>query len=127
MVRCAIWYHLYNLKKPATLLKLTLLHGCFSRFLNCTNGTKSRNASHISRYKYNHEGREVKKNVLNSVSQKLITMTVFIRSLLLLLKNFTFNGICYLQKIGCGTGTTRAPNYANILTGKLEKNIFIQT
>ena len=31
----------------ATLLKLTLLHGCFPRFLNCTNGTKSRNASHI--------------------------------------------------------------------------------
>ena len=28
--------------KPATLLKLTLLHGCFSRFLNCTNATKSR-------------------------------------------------------------------------------------
>ena len=33
--------------EPATLLKLTLLHGCFSRFLNCTNGTKSRNAPHI--------------------------------------------------------------------------------
>ena len=29
---------------PATLLKLTLLHVSFSRFLNCTNGTKSRNA-----------------------------------------------------------------------------------
>ena len=29
-------------------LKVTLLHGCFSRFLNCTNGTKSRNASQIS-------------------------------------------------------------------------------
>ena len=28
-------------------LKLTLLHGCFSRFLNCTNATKSRNASHL--------------------------------------------------------------------------------
>ena len=28
--------------QPATLLKVTLLHGCFSRFLNCTNGTKSR-------------------------------------------------------------------------------------
>ena len=27
-------------------LKVTLLHGCFSRFLNCTHGTKSRNASH---------------------------------------------------------------------------------
>ena len=25
----------------ATLLKVTLLHGCFSRFLICTNGTKS--------------------------------------------------------------------------------------
>ena len=33
--------------KPATLLKLSLLHGCFSGFLNCTNGTKLRNASHI--------------------------------------------------------------------------------
>ena len=33
--------------KPATLLKLTLLHGCFSRFLNCTNATKSRNASQM--------------------------------------------------------------------------------
>ena len=31
--------------QPATLLKLTLLHGCFLRFLNCTNGTKSLNAS----------------------------------------------------------------------------------
>ena len=44
VVRCAIWYHLYNLKDvknthggvlslvPATLLKSTLLHECFSRF-----------------------------------------------------------------------------------------------
>ena len=29
------------------LLKVTLLHGRFSHFLNCTNGTKSRNVSHI--------------------------------------------------------------------------------
>ena len=65
VMRYAIWYHLYNFKKrekhlwmsvnfskvaglkPATLLKLALLHGCFSRFLNCANGTKSHNASHI--------------------------------------------------------------------------------
>ena len=33
--------------KPAALLKVTLLHGCFSRFLNDTDGTKSRKASHI--------------------------------------------------------------------------------
>ena len=61
---CAIWYHLYNLINventhggvlllvnlkawPATLTKVTLLHGCFSRSLNCTNGTKARNAPHL--------------------------------------------------------------------------------
>ena len=62
---CAIWYHLHNLKnvkknpwrsvtvskvvgqKPATLLKVTLLHGCFSPFLNCTFDTKSGNASYF--------------------------------------------------------------------------------
>ena len=61
---CAIWYIMYNLKnvknthrgvlllvklraKPATLLKVTLLHTRFPRFLNCANGTKSRNASHM--------------------------------------------------------------------------------
>ena len=32
---------------PAALLKVTLLHMCFSCFLNCTNGTKSRKASHM--------------------------------------------------------------------------------
>ena len=35
-----------NFSKVAGLLKLTLLHGCFSSFLSCTNGTKSPNASH---------------------------------------------------------------------------------
>ena len=30
-----------------TLLKVTLLHGCFSRFINSTNDTKSHYASHI--------------------------------------------------------------------------------
>ena len=34
--------------KPATLLKLTLLSGCFSRFLNCTNGAKSCNAPQLT-------------------------------------------------------------------------------
>ena len=60
-MRCAIWYHLYNLKNlknthggvlilvklQAEALKLTLLHWCFSRFLNCTNGNKLRNAPQI--------------------------------------------------------------------------------
>ena len=30
---------------PATLLNVTLLHGRFLRFFNCTNGTKSRKTS----------------------------------------------------------------------------------
>ena len=40
--------------EPATLLKVTLLElgRCFSRFLNCTSGTKSRNASHIENRRY---------------------------------------------------------------------------
>ena len=64
-MRCSIWYHLYNFKNvknthggvlllvklqahPATLPKVTLLHGYFLRFLNCTTGTKSRDASHMN-------------------------------------------------------------------------------
>ena len=59
-MHCAIWYHLYNFKnvknthggvlllvKLQALLKVALLHGCFARFLNCANGTKSRKTSHI--------------------------------------------------------------------------------
>ena len=56
---CAILCHLYKFEnmqnthggaillvklyrlKPATLLKVTLLHGFFSRFLNCINGTNT--------------------------------------------------------------------------------------
>ena len=52
-MRCAVSFHLHNLKNvknthrgllllvnPAALLKITLHHGSFSRFLNCTNSTK---------------------------------------------------------------------------------------
>ena len=42
------WRSVTFMLKPATFRKVTLLHGCFSRFLNCTNGTKSRKASHIT-------------------------------------------------------------------------------
>ena len=53
----AISYHLYNLKNVKApmeecyfrkvVLKLKLLHGCFSRFVNCINDAKSRKASHM--------------------------------------------------------------------------------
>ena len=62
VMRCAIWYHLYNLKNAentqggvSLLVKVTLLHECLSRFLICTNGTKSRNVSHISIWLINHQ------------------------------------------------------------------------
>ena len=53
---CAIWYvkntygevvFLIKLQAPATFLKLALFHGCFSRFLNCANATKTCKASHF--------------------------------------------------------------------------------
>ena len=34
-----------------TLIKVTLLHGCFSCFLNCTNGTKSRKVADLKNWK----------------------------------------------------------------------------
>ena len=65
VVRYAIWYHLYNLKnvknthgrvlflvklqaEACNFTKSNTPPGCFLRFLNCTNGTKLRNAPHIS-------------------------------------------------------------------------------
>ena len=61
-MRCTIWYHLFNLKKlknthggvlilvqlqaeACNFTKINTPPRVFSRFLNCTNGTKSRNAS----------------------------------------------------------------------------------
>ena len=57
---CAIWYHLYNLKtvknahggvlllvKLQAFTKSNTPPWAFSYFLNCKNGTKSRNASHM--------------------------------------------------------------------------------
>ena len=54
---CAIWFHFFKLKNVKNnhgeamllviLLKVSLLHGHFSRFLYCANVTKLRKASHI--------------------------------------------------------------------------------
>ena len=44
MICCVIWHHLKNLKNVKNPHgEVTLLHGCFAHFLNCTNGEKSRN------------------------------------------------------------------------------------
>ena len=59
LMLCAIWYHLYNFKSVEnnhggklllakfTLIKVSLLRGCFLRFLNCANGKKPRKVSHV--------------------------------------------------------------------------------
>ena len=39
--------YVFLISYKLTLLKVVLLHGCFSYFLNCTNGTISHKASHI--------------------------------------------------------------------------------
>ena len=41
--------HLGGVLILVKLQALTLLRGCFSCFLNCTNGTKSRNPSHLTK------------------------------------------------------------------------------
>ena len=46
MMRCAIWYYLYNFKNT---------HGCFSLFLYCANGNKSRKTSHITPVNVRHD------------------------------------------------------------------------
>lgn len=63
---------------------------------------------------------EAVKNIVNSVSQKLITMKFIVRCLFIILAftNFVFNRIHYLQKIGFTIGTIYAPSYANIFMGK---------
>ena len=52
-----------NCTRPITSLKITLLHECFSSFLNCTNGTKSHKATHREVRRVSLWGR---KNVLQS-------------------------------------------------------------
>ena len=56
VVRCAIWYHLYNLKNvkntpwrsvACNFTKINTPPWVFLMFLNCTNSTKLRNASHL--------------------------------------------------------------------------------
>ena len=57
LMLCAIWYYLDSSKNVKNthggvlllVLKVTLLHGCFSRILYCTNDTKFRKASHLYR------------------------------------------------------------------------------
>ena len=75
MTLCVIWYPLYNLKnvkktRPSVTFNKV---GCFSRFLNCTNGTKSRKTSQI--FYYSTLVMEHQHRILNDESVKLFKTT----------------------------------------------------
>ena len=81
---CAIWYHLCNLKnvkithgrKTASLLKKHSSMVVFSRFLNCTNGTKLRNDS--------HNGHSSEISVMSSLKYKFNVLFISILKLLVI-------------------------------------------
>ena len=83
---CLIWYHLYNLKSLKNThgrvlflvkLKVRLLHGCFSRFLNCINGTKSRNPLQLNaKRNFNQEAVYIKTETKFQSTIKEILLTL---------------------------------------------------
>ena len=78
--------------------KVTLLHGCFSRFLNCTNGTKSSKTSHIYLHfvdaRVGENLRHAMFKVLASVdSTKNILIKLVMRSLCILFFMFQLKGL----------------------------------
>ena len=70
----------------------------------------------------NDEGIQAVREKLNESPSILPSrvITTFL-SLILTLNNFIFNGINYLQILGCAMGTKCAPSYANIFMGKFEE------
>ena len=82
---CAIWHHLYNSKNAITFSKVAVQF-----FLNCANGTKSSNTSHLNSFlskfksKTNKElkasGIEVEITKLNvSLEEVLFAKTEYIK------------------------------------------------
>ena len=63
---------------------------------------------------------KLKKSKL-SISIKVILPFL---KLILVLNNFVFNAINYLQKKGCAMGTKCAPSYANIFIGWFKEKFF---
>ena len=67
------------------------------------------------------EGLNAVRNTMNSTNpskSRIVTKFLF---LILTLNNFIFNGINYLQKMGCAMGTKCAPTYANLFMGHFEE------
>ena len=71
----------------------------------------------------NTEGLEAMREALEESSQNqkpsANALTLMMR-LILMLNNFVFNNVNYLQKMGTAMGTRAAPSYSNIFMGKFE-------
>ena len=70
----------------------------------------------------NDEGIQAVRGKLNNSPSRIPTrmITTFLL-LILTLNNFIFNGVNYLQTLGCTIGTICAPSYANIFMGRFEE------
>ena len=70
----------------------------------------------------NEEGIQTVRNALNASATRLPTRIITtLLFLILTLNNFLFNGIHYLQRMGCTMGTKCAPSYANLFMGMFEE------
>ena len=96
--------------KPATLPKVTLLHGCFSCFLNCTNGTKSRNASLmiISTFSQNLTSHFVQKKRVSGMEPLLLSCKITIRYFVNKVLMFKINNISQ-PAFTCSKSTMETP------------------
>ena len=70
----------------------------------------------------NDEGIQAVREKLNNSPSRIPTRVINTFLLLILtLNNFIFNGVNYLQTLGCAMGTICAPSYANIFMGRFEE------
>ena len=69
------------------------------------------------------EGIDAVKSFMNRhrATSKMTTIVTTLLASILTLNNFIFNGLHFLQKMGCPMGTKCAPNYANIFMGEFEE------
>ena len=73
------------------------------------------------------EGIDAVRSFMNRhcATSKMTIIVTTLLTLILTLNNFIFNGLYFLQKMGCPMGTKCAPSYANIFMGDFEeKNIY---
>ena len=64
----------HSLLQPVTLLKVTLLHKCFSRFLDCTNCTKPCKATceYLNLTLYCLQISEIQQSVVNQSARRVV-------------------------------------------------------